>query len=100
MELTILDKQEQRSLQRTAINARIFFTQQTPSRQEVLEALAKELSADKELLVVATIHTSFGDSSAHVHARLYKDKAIMQRLERANLLEKHAAPKQEAEAAE
>lgn len=100
MEITILEQQVQKALQRSSIRARVFFTQETPTRLAVAQALAKELGVDNDLLVVDTIDTKFGKTEAHIQARLYKDKKSMTVLERANLLEKHKQPAKEAEAAE
>lgn len=97
MKLTIQDKTPQASLAREVVTARLFFEAQTPSRLEVLKALAKELKVDESLVVIASTQTHFGSTSATVHARVYNDAAVMKRLERDNLLAKHEA-KQEAAA--
>ena len=89
MELTITKTSKQASMSREVIHARIHFTGATPSRQAIAQALAKEVGAKRERLVVAQIKTSFGDSQASVLARNYSDEAVMKRLERANLLAKN-----------
>lgn len=89
MELTILKETNQPSLQRTAVTARLFFNAATPSRQVVADALAKELGVSRGLVVVDAIYTGFGSTEARVHARVYTDEAVMQRLERDNLLAKN-----------
>ena len=101
MELTITKTQKQASMSREVIHARIHFQGATPSRQAIAEALAKEVGAKRERLVVVQIKTAFGDSQASILARNYSDEAVMKRLERANLVAKNqpaAKPAPEPEA--
>ena len=100
MKLTIQETTEQPTLHRKAITARIFFTDETPSRQDVAEVLATKAGVDRETLVVARIKTNFGESSALVQARSYDDKQFMRDLERDNLLEKNKKVEPEPEPAE
>lgn len=97
MKLTIQETQEQPSLHRKQVTARLFFQAETPSRQLVADALSEEIGADRGLVVVDTIRTSFGDTSANVLARVYEDEQFMQDLERANLLEKNKKVEPEPE---
>ncbi len=98
MEITISEKKELPLLKRTHIHARVFYQGVTPSRLEILDALSQQLKAKKELLIIDTIDTSFGDTVAHVTCRLYSDKQALERLERDNLQAKHVPAPQGEEA--
>lgn len=97
MKLNIIEQTPQESLKRTTVHARVFADAQSPSRQVVADALAEELSVDRNLVVVHKILPAFGDKSAEIHARVYTDAEVMKTLERENLLEKNKKVEPEPE---
>jgi ribosomal protein S24E len=97
MKLNITHEEKQPSFQRTIITARIFAQGTSPSRQEVADALAEELSAKRDLLLVDQILPAYGDTSATVKARVYTDEEVMRRIERENLIEKNKKVEAKAE---
>lgn len=100
MKLQIIKQTPQETLKRTQVHARVHTGAQSPSRQEVANALAQELNADRSLVIVHKILPAFGDASAQVHARIYSDAEVMNTVERANLVEKNKKVEPEAPAQE
>ncbi len=97
MNLTITEKTNNPLLSRTEVQANIIFEGSTPKRVQVQKALAKSLKADEKMVIVQTIHTSFGEPKAHIVAHAYSDEKAMKDNERANLLEKHTGHGKEPE---
>ena len=81
MQVKIIEKKEQNILSRIAVKAHIIFDKATPSAEEVKKALASELKADENLVVVKEIYTEFGKSEADVNAYVYTSKEEMQKIE-------------------
>lgn len=81
MQLKILDKKEQELLSRTDIKAHITFGKATPSNTEIKKALASELKADENLIIIKNIYTIYGKTEANVNAYAYKSKEEMQKVE-------------------
>ncbi len=102
MEITISEKQELPLLKRSEARVRIFYQGTTPTRAQLIPALADKLGVKKDLLIIDTIDAQYGDTVAYVTCRCYTDKATLEKLERKNLQEKHviAAPPKAEEAAE
>lgn len=97
MELKIINETQQGALKRTTVHARVFSDAQSPSRQDVADALAEEMGADRSMVVVHKILPAFGDKSSEIHARIYTDANVMKELERENLLEKNKKVEPEPE---
>ncbi|MBS3106902.1 hypothetical protein J4419_04560 [Candidatus Woesearchaeota archaeon] len=82
MELQISNRNENTLLSRVEVSARVEFGKATtPKREDVKAALAKELKVEPELVMVKSISTGYGANSASVRAHVYKDKAVMAKLE-------------------
>jgi small subunit ribosomal protein S24e len=81
MQLKITEKREEELLSRTAIKLHIIFDKATPSKEELKKAIASELKADENLVVVKDIYTEFGNSEADVNAYVYTSKEEMQKIE-------------------
>ena len=86
---------EQPLLKRTLTTYRIAYEGATPARTAIVQHLS---SKEKGTVVVKTIKVNNGEQSAIVTACIYKDAAVAQAVERANLLAKQQ-PKAEAESA-
>lgn len=90
MDLQITNQTENALLSRNEVTAKMQFEAATPARKEVQVALAKALKAKEEMTIVKKIATEYGSPFATVTAYVYSDENAMQRLERKNLIEKHA----------
>ncbi|RMF05041.1 hypothetical protein D6764_05715 [Candidatus Woesearchaeota archaeon] len=95
MKVKIEENVEVPLLSRKNIRAKIEFEGPTPSRREVIEALASELGAKQELLVLHKIDTQFGSPEAVVFARLYDSEDAVKEFEPEHILKRVPAPKQE-----
>jgi ribosomal protein S24E len=81
MELKIVDKKEQKLLQRTQLKAELAFaTAKTPSNKEVQAGLAKALSVPEDTIEVRRISTLFGHCNAVVEADVYESKEALGRI--------------------
>lgn len=103
MNITVTNKIKNDLLSREEIEATINFDGPTPSRQKVLKELSESIKAKPDTVIVKQILTEYGKSFAKVIAYVYTNKETMEKLERKNLIEKHAVkaePKKEEAATE
>ena len=111
MELEIQDKKENPLLERTEVHFVVHHPNQlSPKREAVREALSKELSVQKDRIVVDHLTSSFGIHDTKGYAKIYTKKEVAKEIEREYLLkrnklqdkkEKKEEPKEETkEAAE
>ena len=97
MEIKIKEKKENVLLNRTEIEAEIEHANKpTPSRTQVKEKLAAMLGADENLLVISRLDQTFG-SVTRCSARLYKNKADLEKVEPKHLLKRDQKKQKEAE---
>ncbi len=81
MELKIINKAENKLLNRTAIEASVSYAKEiTPKRKDLRKLLAAQLGADESLLVIRQFSATLG-TSAKLFANLYKTKEDMQKRE-------------------
>ena len=77
MKIKILDKKENRIINREDINLEIsHLGEKTPSRKEVLDLCVKELKCQKDLLVLINIKNIYGEARSIIITHLYKNKEI------------------------
>jgi small subunit ribosomal protein S24e len=102
MDIEIQGTDAQPLLNRTELKARIAFQGATPTKKQVVEAVAKAAGAKHDLVIVRKISTHFGSRSAEVLARVYNDKKSLETLEHKATLRKHGmlAAEKEEKAAE
>jgi len=74
MQTKIDQKIERPLMSHTELHGTIAFEGHTPSRQQLKEELAKAVSAKPELVIVRSIYTNFGRSSASIVAHVYKSE--------------------------
>lgn len=72
MQLKITKKEEKPLLARSEVSAELSYDAVTPNRQETKKALAKELKAAEETLVIKTIKPVFGERMSIVTAEVYR----------------------------
>ncbi len=99
VELKVTAKTENPLMKRTEILAEMFFGGATPSRKDVMAALAKQLHTAEDFLVIGSIETFYKTRSAKITARLYKDKETLKAVELEHLT-KRGRKEEKAEAAE
>lgn len=96
--MNILEKKPSPLLSRTEIKAEIDYTGATPSNEDIKQQLAKNLSANAELVVIKQILPVFGSGKSIITAYLYENKEAMVRIERAKKKKPKAGEKPEEEA--
>lgn len=100
MKLNITHKEANESLHRTHITATLYSGEATPKRTAIADALAEQLKADRNMVIVDTIQPAFGEPKATITARIYTNAETMSKCERANLIEKNAVPKEQPQETE
>jgi ribosomal protein S24E len=74
VKITIKEKKENHFLKRIEIKGEVAFENATLSNAQLIEALARELSKEAELIVVKNIYTKFGRKEADFTAVIYGTK--------------------------
>lgn len=92
MELTINQKKENLLLERQEIKGSLAFEGSTPSNQQILEVLAKDLKVEPSLIIVKHIYTEFSKSNASFDAVAYSNEKAKNHFE---LVTKHMRKKME-----
>ncbi len=98
MNLEIVKQEKNQLLKVTDVRARLSFEGATPSKQQVVKALAAAVKAKEELIIVRHIRTDYGEQAADVRALVYADKKSLEKLERRSMIKKNTFVKK-AEAA-
>jgi ribosomal protein S24E len=97
MNVTISEKRDNPLLQRRAVEGSISFEGATPSNTDIAQAIAKDMNAGSELVVVKHIYTRFSHQEAKFDAVVYKSVEALQKME---MLTKDMKKKAEAKKAE
>lgn len=97
MDCTITRKEEQPLLQRLEVDATVTFEGATPSRKDIKEQLAKQTKGKPELVIVTKITTQYGRQRVAVKGYVYKDAAIMAKLEHSSRVKKNTFEEPKAE---
>lgn len=100
MKIKITKNNEEPLLSRHKIDADLEFDKAVPTRKEVIESLAKSISAEPDLVVVKKIDVAFGTHTAKVLAYSYKNKEQRDKVEERKVLVKtgYNIPKPEKKA--
>ncbi len=85
MEMDITYKKENSLLQRTEIEAKLTFSDKTPSRKEIADMAAKKLGKDVNLIAINHIYTKNGSKEARVIGNVYGDANMMKIFEKVAL---------------
>ena len=88
MKLKITKNHEEHLLSRHKIEADLEFEKGVPTRKEILEAIAKSISVEPDLVVVKNIAVIFGTHKAKVLAYSYKTKEDRNRIVEKKMLVK------------
>ena len=89
MELTIQKKEDKPLLQAQDIYAELTFENTTPSRKELAKLIADKIKSKPEHVMVRKIQGVFGDKKATVLATIYKDAALLQKVENGPIQKRH-----------
>ena len=98
MKLEVSKERETPLLSRKRVNVMIEFEGTTPSRKELVKAVAKKLDIKENLIVIKHVYQRFGQGLAKVIAHIYETEKDKNAVERKYLLKKHVfeEPKEEA----
>jgi len=91
-----ITKQEKSALPRMEAEAIVKFEHMTPSRQELIKAIAKKLNSKVELVIVKKIYNSYGDREAVIYAYVYDNDDAMKSLENKKMIEKNVIKKEKS----
>ena len=98
MELHTLKEKEMSLLSRKRVTLMIDNDGATPSRLELLKAVAKKFNISQDLVVIKHIYPQFGRKKSKLIVHIYDDKEKLKIFELKNLLEKHKEKPKEAPA--
>lgn len=99
MDMKVLKERETPLLSRKRITFEVNFNGVTPSRIQVRDAVAKKVSADKDLVIIKHVYNRYGIEQAKVIAHVYDKKEDLMRYEEKVLIDKHVEKKAEEAAA-
>ncbi|HLP80224.1 MAG TPA: hypothetical protein VK158_06300 [Acidobacteriota bacterium] len=78
MEISIISEKVSKLLKRKEVAVKVTFTTETtPSRAALKDAIAKKLKADAACVIVRSVNSPFGGSSAEVTAMVYDNAAAV-----------------------
>lgn len=81
MKIEIKEKKENKLLGRLEVEGKVIFDRATPSNEVIRDALALELKADKNLIVVKHVYSKFGYQQADFLAYVYNNREKMEKME-------------------
>lgn len=91
MELHTLKEKETELLSRKRVTITLENEGSTPSRLDLLKAVAKKYNVKEDLVVIKHIYSQFGAKTTKLIVHIYQDKDKMALFEHKNLLGKHKA---------
>lgn len=101
MDININKKIENPLLNRVEIHFDCIYPgEATPNVLDIKNRLVALLDVDKNLLVVNTVKTSYGEGKAEGYAKLYDSKENLAKVEREDIITKNKEKKVEKEEAE
>ncbi len=89
MEFEILKEKDMKLLSRKRITLMINNEGATPSRLDLLDAVAEKFKTKPELVVIKHIYSQYGKRKTKLIVNIYKDKKKMELFEHEDLLKKH-----------
>lgn len=82
MKIEKLEKKENAVLNRDEVSAQVIFSDATPSRSDIIKALAAATKSKEDLVIVRSLQGNYGGGSATLVAHVYKDRASLENVER------------------
>ena len=89
MEIEILKKEKNELLGREGIEAKVAYSDATPSRKEMRKELAKKIGKKEDLVIVSQIKTYFGSGHAKIYARAYDNEKDLKATEIESMIKRH-----------
>ncbi len=99
MELHTIKEKDMGILSRKRVTLMADADNSTPSRLDILKAVAKKFNVGEDLVVIKYIYPQFGKKKAKIIVHIYQDKDKILIFEHKNLLAKHK-PKETPKQAE
>jgi len=99
MELHTLKEKDMKLLSRKRVSLEMNNEGSTPSRIDLVKAIAKKFNVTEELIVIKHIYSQFGKNKTRIIAHIYQDKDKVKMFELQGLISKHK-PKEAAKPAE
>jgi len=82
MDINIENKKDNPLLGRMEIQVNISHpNEKIPKRDAVVKAISEEMKADKKLVIVDNIKSSFGIAVSRAYVKIYKDMEILKKIE-------------------
>ncbi len=78
--IKILEEKENHVFKRKEIKAEMHASK-VPSKEEILELIAKKFSTEKQAVVIETIRGKFGSSLFFIYAKIYKSVQDKEKIE-------------------
>lgn len=102
--MEVINKFENKLLNRTEVLGRIAGEGKTPTRYEVISQVAKQMKVEEDLVIVHNISSQYGSSTANIEVTVYNDKETLEKLTPKHILKRNTdakpAPVEEAPAQE
>jgi small subunit ribosomal protein S24e len=96
MEYTIIEKKENKVLERTEVKFEIDYDgEPTPNTLTVKSKLIALLDTQKELIVIDTIKPRYGEPVAVGYAKVYDTEEALKEIETPSVIEKNTEPEPE-----
>jgi len=101
MELNVVEKRENKLLNRTEVKFKIMHEgEKTPEREIVRSDLAELLKVKKDLVIIDHIKPNFGMPISYGYAKIYKSKEDAEHIEPEYLLKRNKVEEKKEEAKE
>ncbi|HDQ59927.1 MAG TPA: hypothetical protein ENN30_01920 [Candidatus Woesearchaeota archaeon] len=100
METTVIEKKENKLLNRLEVKFSLTYEEKPPKRSDVQTSLAAKLGAKPELVMVQKVANVFGVRKMMGRANVYKDKTELEKLERKQIKKRWGVKATEEKSAE
>jgi ribosomal protein S24E len=92
MDFKLLKERDMKLLSRKRLTLMIENREATPSRKDLIKAIAEKYKTKEDLVIIKHIYPQFGQNKTKLIVHLYQDKDKMNMFEHKNLLKKHREP--------
>ncbi len=97
MKIENIEKKENTALGREELTAQVFFSEATPSRSDVIKAVAATTKSKENLVVVRKLQGNYGGGSATLTAHIYKERETLENVEREYMRTRNTVKEEPAE---
>jgi len=96
MDIEILKQEKNVLLGREGIEAKVAYSEATPSRKNIRKELAKKIGKKEELVVVREIKTYFGSGMAKIYANAYDKEEDLKASEMESIIKRQEGKNKES----